>query len=70
MSNAHNFKNSSSIRGCDYVDDTGHMIIHFLAGGSHKYKCPKSVYEGLKNAESPGKYFHASVRKQHKSEKI
>lgn len=71
MSNLHNFKDSSSIRGVDYLDDEGAMIIHFISGGSHKYpKCPKSEFEALKKADSPGKHFHAKIRKNYKSVKI
>lgn len=69
--NRHEFKGSSSIHAIDYDDEDGSMVIHFLSGGSHKYPdCPKEVYEGLKGSDSPGRHFHAHIRKQRKSEKI
>lgn len=71
MSNQHYFKGSSSIASCDYNDETKCMIIHFVSGSSHRYpNCPKSEFEALKGATSPGKHFHANVRNKYKSERI
>lgn len=69
--NHHVFLNSSSLASCDYEDDTGCMVIKFLSGSTHKYpKCPKSEYEDLKAAKSPGSHFHARIRKQYKSVEV
>ena len=64
MSNLHHFKNSSSIEHCDYDDDAGSLKIKFLSfDKEHEYpNCPKYIYEGLKAAESPGKFFHTKIR--------
>ena len=63
----HIFKNSSSCAHCDYEDDTKTLIIKFQSGNKeHRFpNVPKSVFEGLKNADSPGKFFHANIRKQY-----
>lgn len=69
MSNKHKFTNSSSIEHCDYEDATNTLKIKFHSSSKeHEYPgCPKDIYEGLKAAESPGKYFHASIRKQYQA---
>ena len=72
MSNQHIFgEKSSSIHSCDYDDETGSMTIKFMSGSTHKYpNCPKHEYEALKAAASPGKHFHARIRKQYKSVQV
>jgi len=64
MSNRHKFSNSSSIEHCDYDDALKILKIKFLSSAKeHEFKeCPKSIYEGLKAAESPGKFFHQAIR--------
>jgi hypothetical protein len=64
MSNHHKFEKSTSIQHIDYDDASSTLKIKFHSGAKeHEYKeCPKSVYEGLKAAESPGKYFHQAIR--------
>lgn len=69
MSNYHQFEKSTSVKACDYNDAEGKMIIHFVSGSSYSYECDKSVYLGLKAAESPGSHFHKHVRHL-KSERI
>ena len=61
MSNRHNFKDSTSIAYVDFHEpDT--LEIKFGSGATYHYdKCPKSHYEGMKKAESPGKYFRSHI---------
>lgn len=71
MSNKHDFgSKSSSIKACDYFDDTGTLCVHFHNGGTYHYPdCPKSEFEALKKADSVGKHFHSTIRK-YKSIKV
>lgn len=64
MSNHHKFTNSSSLEHCDYDDKTNTLKLKFCSSPKeHEYPdCPKSIYEGFKAAESPGKYYHQHVR--------
>lgn len=68
MSNKHKFTNSSSIEHCDFDDETNTLKIKFHSSTKeHEYQnCSREIYEGLRKAESPGKYFHAKVRNQFK----
>lgn len=69
--NHHSFGDkSTSIKACDYYDNTSTMVIHFTSGQVYHYPdCPKEEYHNLKAAESIGKYFHSNVRK-YKSIKV
>lgn len=71
MSNHHHFGNkSSSVKACDYFDDTNTLIIHFHNGGTYHYPdCPKSEYHALKEAASVGGHFHSRIRR-YKSVKV
>ena len=63
----HKFEGSSSIASCDYDDETSILTIEFMRGKSYNYAdVPKPVYEDLKDAESPGKYFQNYVRNVYK----
>lgn len=66
---AHEFKNSSSILNCDYDDKNQCMTICFVSGGTYKFECPKSVYEGLCKSDSPGKHFHSAIKPHYKGTK-
>lgn len=55
--------NSSQIHSAEYDEDGQTMTVHFHSGGSyHYYGVPQEVFEGLRNAESAGKYLHANVK--------
>ncbi len=55
---------SSDIASVGY--ENGTLFISFHKGGLYAYKnVPYSVYAGLMNAPSKGKYFHANIRKQY-----
>lgn len=64
MSNKHHFKDSQSIRSCDYHDNTGTLELEFESGGTYHYPdCAKDHYHALKQAASAGRYFHSNIRK-------
>lgn len=64
MPNKHDFGDKSSlIKGCDYDDDKGALIVHFHSGQTYHYPdCPKDEYHALKQAESVGKHFWSKIR--------
>lgn len=67
MSNLHTFENSNSIQSCDYDDENQVLTITFVRGKSYKYAdVPKPVYEDLKDAESPGRYFQSYIKNVYK----
>jgi KTSC domain len=71
MSNKHEFTNSSSLTHVDYFEDKNTMEIKFASGAVYHYPdCHPSHYEGLKGAESPGKYFHTVIRNKLTGTKI
>ena len=67
----HEFPHSTSIANCEYDEATKDMHITFISGGKHKFKnVDKEVFDGFKNHESPGTYFHSKVRKRYESERV
>lgn len=63
----HHFKNSSSLAHVDHDGEC--LIIKFQSGKTYRYlDCGQEHLDGLKNAESPGKYFFANVRGKYKHE--
>lgn len=67
MSNLHTFTNSSSIQSCDYDDENKILTVTFVRGKSYQYAdVPRPVYEDLKDAESPGRYFQSYVKNVYK----
>lgn len=68
----HDLPHSSSIQCCEYDEATKDMHITFASGGKHRFKDVEAdVYHGLRNATSPGQYFHSTIRRGgYKSEKI
>lgn len=62
---------STSISRCEYDDETKEMHITFASGGRHKFSdVDKEAYDGLANAESPGKHFHIAIRRKYSSVKV
>lgn len=67
---AHEFKNSSLLKSCDYDDKSNTLIIEFHNGGTYHYEdCHKSHFEGLKAAASAGSYFGSVIRTKFKGKK-
>lgn len=64
--------NSSNIASIGYVGDSlGTLYIAFRSGTL--YSCanvPRSVYEGLMNAASHGRYFHAFIKNHYPYQRI
>ena len=57
------FVSSSAIRSVGYDQASNVLEIEFPNGTVYQYyDVPKSVYQGLMNAESHGRYFHQHVR--------
>jgi hypothetical protein len=61
MSNHHKIPNSTSIEHINYhAPDT--LEIKFVSGTTYHYPgCSKEHYEGLKKADSAGRYFHNQI---------
>jgi KTSC domain-containing protein len=58
------FGSSSVLASASFDDETSEMTITFLNGREYTYSdVLESTYEGLINAESPGKYF-AQLKKE------
>jgi hypothetical protein len=56
---------SSDLRAVDY-DWSGTLTIAFHSGGVYEYyHVPPSEYDGLMNASSHGKYFHAYIKNRY-----
>lgn len=55
--------NSSSIAACGYDAKTKVLTVEFARGKTYRYAdVPQAVFEDLKDAESPGKYFQSYVK--------
>jgi hypothetical protein len=62
---------SSNIAGVDYDEWTSTLVIAFNSGGIYEfYRVPRSVYAGLMNASSHGKYFHANIKGQYSYRRV
>lgn len=54
---------SSNLAACAYDVESKILRIVFKNGSIYDYAgVPRATYDGLKTAESAGKYFHANVR--------
>lgn len=63
------FVSSSNIDAIGYC--LGTLYIRFHHGGSYAYdKVPFEVFNGMKDAESAGKYFHANVKSKFEFRKL
>ncbi len=63
MSNEYTFERSESLLSCDYNEDEKILTITFKRGKTYKYgDVPKPIYEDLKDAESPGKFFQQYIK--------
>ena len=61
---------SSRISSVNYYENELTLLINFTDGKSYEYyKVPLSVYSGLVNAASAGKYFNASIKGKYSYEK-
>lgn len=54
---------SSNLSAMRYDEETRLLQIRFLSGRSYDFKdVPADVADGLKQADSPGKYFNSSIK--------
>ena len=59
----HNFTNSTMISDAEYDSESKELIVTFNGGKTYIYvDVSKSIYDGLINAESAGKYFNVVKR--------
>ena len=66
-----NHVTSSNIRTVGYETDNQILEIEFNSGAVYQYaNVPISEYEGLMNADSKGKYFHANIKDRYSFEKL
>lgn len=62
---------SSNLAGADYNPFAAVLTIAFHGDRVYQYfGVPASIYWGLLNAESHGKYFHARIRDQYRYRRI
>jgi hypothetical protein len=62
---------SSDLAAVDFDDWSGTLTIEFHSGGVYEfYHVPPSEYDGLLNASSHGRYFHAQIKDQYPYRRI
>lgn len=55
---------SSNLNSIGYDEESRILEIEFNTGSVYQYvDVPESIYEGLMNAESHGKYFDVNIKK-------
>lgn len=60
---------SSNIKSVDWKDRV--LTVEFRQGGKYEYyDVPKSVYEGMINAQSAGKFFHIMIKDIYNYKKV
>ena len=62
---------SSDLSSVGYDQEKQILEIEFNSGGVYQYfDVPTSIYEGLMNASSHGKYFHRNIKDNFRYEQI
>lgn len=57
---------SSAIASATYDDENEDLTITFRNGGAYDYHgVPAEIFQGLANASSPGRYWHANIKDQY-----
>ena len=60
---------SSCLKGYGYENGTLNVV--FNSGTTYRYdNVPQSIYEGLENADSKGKYFMSNIRNLYKGVRL
>ena len=60
---------SSDLASVGY--ENGSLYVRFNSGGLYVYSgVPESIYSGLMNASSHGKYFHAYIKNSYSYQRI
>ncbi len=58
--------NSTNLHSFDYDDAQRILHIRFHTGGHYSYQdVPQEVAKGLKEAGSPGSYFHSHIKNRY-----
>lgn len=61
---------SSNLSSGTWDSDTDTLTIEFTGGSSYDYfNVPRSVWQGLKGADSAGSYFHRQIRGRYSYER-
>lgn len=61
---------SSNIEGAHFDPATRTLTIKFKSGGTyHHSACTQELYDGLCGAESPGSYYHKTIKGKFKHSK-
>lgn len=68
----HHFGDKSiSIHSCEHDEGEKKLTINFHSGSSYEYAgVQKEVAKKLKEAESPGKFFHSVIRGKYSERKL
>lgn len=62
---------SSNIESAGYQKKEQKLTIRFKGGSTYQYmKVEKEIFDGLMEAGSPGKFFHAKIRGKHTFKKL
>lgn len=62
---------SSDIQSVGYDPQTQTLEIEFNSGGVYQYfHVPASVYQGLMNAGSHGRYFHQNIKNSYSYHRV
>ena len=63
MAMEHTHLDSTMLGGASYDDEARTLVITFRSGRSYDFRnVPKDVYEGLRDASSPGQYYHQNIK--------
>jgi hypothetical protein len=62
---------SSNLQSVGYASESSILEIKFNSGGIYQYsRVPAAVHQGLMNAASHGKYFHAFIKNVYSYQKV
>ena len=54
---------SSNLESVGYNEPMMELFIKFQGGSTYKYKrVPRSIFAGIRNTESPGKFLNSKIR--------
>ena len=62
---------SSNVAAIGYDHDENVLVVEFHGGATYRYQnVPENVYEGMKEAESIGKFLNSQVKGVYEYEKV
>jgi hypothetical protein len=69
MTHDHTFAYSTNIKRIQY--ESPDMIITFKQGRRYRFKdVPEAIFEAMKTADSPGKYYFNNIQKAYQYEEL